>query len=228
MGEEKKDEGARDPIKMLLEEALEKQRNVMMDNFAQILQRISTGGASTSRSHSGGATPFKVQVNFDIPIFDGQIYAYAVDRWLNLLEGYFSVHEFSDREKIIFTLLKATPHVKDWWETYLEQEGKGEPSLFSAAPTWNSFRDAIKEQYFPVGSYEDKYIQWTTLRQQRDQDVHEITKLGIKDSEKHLVLKYRSCMHRYIQEEMDFLDISSLGVAYRYAAKIEQKFKQKK
>jgi hypothetical protein len=87
-----------------------------------------------------------------------------------------------------------------------------------------------------MGSYEDKYIQWTMLRQQRDQDVHEMTnlfhtlctKLGIKDSEKHLVLKYRSCLHRYIQEEMEFLDISSLGVAYRYAAKIEQKFKQKK
>jgi hypothetical protein len=27
---------------------------------------------------------------------------------------------------------------------------------------------------------------------------------------------------------MEFLDISSLGMAYRYAAKIEQKFKQKK
>jgi hypothetical protein len=60
MGKEKKDEGVRDPIKMLLEEALEKQRNAMMDNFAQILQQILTGSASTSRSHSGGATPFKV------------------------------------------------------------------------------------------------------------------------------------------------------------------------
>jgi hypothetical protein len=87
-----------------------------------------------------------------------------------------------------------------------------------------------------VGSYEDKYIQWTTLRKQRDRDVHEMTnlfhtlrtKLGIKDSEKHLVLNYYSFLHRYIQEEMEFLDISSLGVAYRYAAKIEKKFKQKK
>jgi hypothetical protein len=35
MGEEKKDDGARDPIKLLLEEALEKQRNTMMDNFSQ-------------------------------------------------------------------------------------------------------------------------------------------------------------------------------------------------
>jgi hypothetical protein len=139
MGEEKKYEGAGDPIKMLLEEALEKQRNTMMDNFARILQRIPTGGASTSISHSRGDTPFKVQVNFEIPIFDGQIDADPVDRWLNLLEGYFSIHDFSDREKIIFALLKNAPHVRDWWETYSEQEGEGEPSLFSAAPTCNSF-----------------------------------------------------------------------------------------
>jgi hypothetical protein len=74
------------------------------------------------------------------------------------------------------------------------------------------------------------------LWQQRDQDVHELTNLfhilrtnlGIKYSEKHLVLKYHSCLNRYILEEMDFLDISSLGTTYRYAAKIEKKFKQKK
>jgi hypothetical protein len=54
------------------------------------------------------------------------------------------------------------------------------------------------------------------------------TKLGIKYSEKHLSLKYRSCLHRYIQEEMEFLDISLLVAAYWYVAKIEQKFKQKK
>jgi hypothetical protein len=50
--------------------------------------------------------------------------------------------------------------------------------------------------------------------------------IGIKDSVQHLVLKYCSGIHRYIQTKMDFLDISSLGAAYRYAVKIEQKFKQ--
>ena len=68
MGDEKKDEGAGDPIKILLEEALKKQRNAMMDNFAHILQRLPIGSASASNSHFGGATPFKVQVNFDIAI----------------------------------------------------------------------------------------------------------------------------------------------------------------
>jgi hypothetical protein len=69
----------------LLEEALEKQRNVMVDNFSQILQQLPIGGASASINHFGAITPFKVQLNFGIPIFDGQIDADAVDRWLNLL-----------------------------------------------------------------------------------------------------------------------------------------------
>lgn len=74
------------------------------------------------------------------------------------------------------------------------------------------------------------------LQQQRDQDVHELpnifhtlhTKLAIKDSEKHMVLKYCSFLKKYIQEEMEFPDISSLSAAYRYATKIEHKFKNKK
>jgi hypothetical protein len=38
----------------------------MMDSFMQILQRLPTGDASSLR---GGVAPFKVQINFDIPIF---------------------------------------------------------------------------------------------------------------------------------------------------------------
>jgi len=116
MVDEKKDEGAGDPIKILLEEALERQRNAMMDSFAQILQRLPRGNTSTSNSYSGNATPFKVQVNFEIPIFEGQIDANAIDKWLNMLEGYFLFMIFLVGEKIIFALLKAAPHVKDRWE----------------------------------------------------------------------------------------------------------------
>jgi hypothetical protein len=42
-----------------------------------------------------------------------------------------------------------------------------------------------------------------------------------------MVLKYHDALHRYIQTKMEFLYISSLGAAYRYAVKIEQKLKQK-
>jgi hypothetical protein len=63
---------------------------------------------------------------------------------LNLLEGYFSVHNFSDRENITFALLKAIPHVKDWWDTYFEKRVVEESTMFVVAPTWDSFGDAIK------------------------------------------------------------------------------------
>jgi hypothetical protein len=82
----------------------------MMDNFTQILRRFPTGEASSSSEH---ATPFKVHVNFDIPLFEGLIDAYAVDKWLNMIEGYFSVHNFFDRETITFALLKVIPHFRD-------------------------------------------------------------------------------------------------------------------
>ena len=115
-----KDEGVGDHFKTFLEEALEWQRNVIMDIFSQILRRLPTSDASSSSDHSGSATPFKVQFNFDIPIFEGQIDMDVIDKWLNLFEGYFSAYDFSNQEKITFSLLKATPYIKDWWETYCE------------------------------------------------------------------------------------------------------------
>jgi hypothetical protein len=187
MERENKDDGTGDPFKMLIEEALMQQRNDMMDSFAQILRWLPIGDASSSIK---GVAPFKVQIKFDIPIFEGQIDADVIDKWLNLLEGCFSIHNFLNREKITFVLLKVVPHVKDWWETFCEQKETEEPSLFIVTNTWESFRDVIKEKYYPVGSYDDLYTKWTTLRQERDQAVpyftnifHTLcTKMGIKDS----------------------------------------------
>jgi hypothetical protein len=94
--------------------------------------------------------------------------------------------------------------------------------------------DALKEQYYPLRNYDEEYMRWTTLQQEKGQTVPEFTnnfhtlrtKPGFKDSEKHLVIKYCGALHMYIQTEMDFLDISSLGYAYQYVVKIEQKFRQ--
>jgi hypothetical protein len=51
MAGENKDDGTRDPFKLLIEEALTQQRNEMMDSFEQILRRLPTGDASSSGRH---------------------------------------------------------------------------------------------------------------------------------------------------------------------------------
>jgi hypothetical protein len=91
MGDEKKDDGEGYPFKMLLEEALVQQRNEIMDNFT---------------------TPFKVQVNFDIPLFEELIYVGVVDKWCNLIEGYFLVHNFFDSEILLFHSSKSCPMLR--------------------------------------------------------------------------------------------------------------------
>ena len=68
---------------------------------------------------------------------------------------------------------------------------------------------------------------WTTLHQQKDQTVQDYinalhilwTKLGIKDSDKHIVLKY---IAGYIgsTQHKQLLDTFSLQAAYCYAIKI--------
>jgi hypothetical protein len=74
MVEEKKNDEADDPINLLLEQALTRQRDEMMENFSHILQcLLIKEGSSSSTSHFGGTSTFKVQVNFDIPVFEGQI-----------------------------------------------------------------------------------------------------------------------------------------------------------
>jgi hypothetical protein len=79
MAEEKKNDGADDPISLLLEQALTRQRDEMMENFSHILQRLPiASGASSSSDHFGGTSPFKVQVNFDIPVFEGQISLFII------------------------------------------------------------------------------------------------------------------------------------------------------
>jgi hypothetical protein len=72
MVEEKKNDGTDDPISLLLEQALTRQRDEVMENFFHILQRLPIAlGASSLSNHFGGTSPFKLQVNFDIPVSEG-------------------------------------------------------------------------------------------------------------------------------------------------------------
>ena len=103
----------------------------MMDNFSQILLRMPTVvDAPSTRSHFRGVTPFKVQVNFEIPLFEVNIYADSLEKWLSLLQGYFSVQKNFNIKNITFTLLKSLPHVKDWWDGYCKRHEKEDTKIF--------------------------------------------------------------------------------------------------
>ena len=110
----------------------------MMENFSHILQCMPIKTlVSSSRRNFGGTTYFKVQFNFYIHVFEGKIDVDALGKWLNLIEVYFFVDNFSDRGKITFALLKALPHVKHWWETYWEKISIEDSGIYGVDPTWD-------------------------------------------------------------------------------------------
>jgi hypothetical protein len=114
--------------------------------------------ASSIRSHFSSVTPFKVQVNFYITLFEGDIDADSLGKWLNLLEGYYYFKKNSESEKITFALLKSLPHVRYWLEGYWERYTKDEYTLFGRESTWESFVDSKKEEFYPVENYVDQYM----------------------------------------------------------------------
>ena len=77
--------------------------------------------APLTSNHFENVIPFKVQVKFDIPLFEGQVDVDSLDKWLNVLEGFFSIHNFSSKENVTFALLTMVPHVKNWCDTYCEK-----------------------------------------------------------------------------------------------------------
>jgi len=176
--------------------------------FSQILQWLSTiVDVYSSRSHFGSASPFKVQFNFDIYLFEGQIDVNTLEKWLSLLEGYLSIQKLSNSEKIIFTLYKDLPHVKYWWETYYKKHVGDDSAIFGLEPTWEIFINSLKEQYYSVRNYDVQYMRWKNLCQERDQKMPEYsnifhtlcTKMRIKDSQRYPILKYHGGLQRYIQ-----------------------------
>ena len=48
----------------------------------------------STKIHFGGKTPPKVQINFGTHLFEGYIDVEALEKWLNILEGYYSIQMF--------------------------------------------------------------------------------------------------------------------------------------
>ena len=141
----------------------------MMENFSHILQCLPIEkGTSSSIGHFGGTSPLKVQFNFDIPIFEGQIDVDALEKWLNILEGYLFVKNFPTRKRSPSHSSRLSP-MSNIGGKLTRSKVPQMNMEYGAKPTWDFFVDAVKEQYYPVDNYEEQYMRWTTLWQEKIQ-----------------------------------------------------------
>jgi hypothetical protein len=113
------------------------------------------------------------------------------------------------------TLLKSRPHIK-YGEVLTMCSMLNTSKMYVTSSTSGDFINTLEDEHLHVGNYEEQYTRQIVLHSGKDQLVLEYsntfhtlhTNMCIKDSKKHLVLKYRNGLHNYIQPIMEFLDIS--------------------
>ena len=88
MVEEADNRHATNEIEQLIKKSLARQRTEMFTQFNQIFMRVTANsGEFSTQSHSDKISPFKVQMNLDIPNLEGKIDAESVNNWVQQLES---------------------------------------------------------------------------------------------------------------------------------------------
>ena len=81
-------------------------------SFNEILLRVTANfGESSTWSHSNKISPFKVQMNLDIPNLGGNIDAESIDNWVQQMESYYVVNQLSEAENITMASLNMSTSV---------------------------------------------------------------------------------------------------------------------
>nr|CAD1835497.1 unnamed protein product [Ananas comosus var. bracteatus] len=112
--------------------------------------------------------PFKVEAKFEIPNYNGIVDAEKLDVWLDQLETYFDLYNYSNAEKVTFAKLKLVGHALTWWKATLQTSANEDF-------TWSLFKRLICQEFYPMGYEEERWKRCHVLRQRRDQTVQDYT-----------------------------------------------------
>lgn len=91
----------------------------------------------------------KLDVKFDLPMYNGEVDAEKLDNWIKQIEVYCRVQRIVDEgAKVQLATLRLEGTTLIWWEgkvqKYLRMEGK-------ITSSWHEFTFALNKQFYPLG-----------------------------------------------------------------------------
>ena len=90
----------------------------------------------------------KLDVKFDLPIYDGELNAEKLDNWIKKIGVYCRVQSIdSDKSKIQLASLRLGGTALVWWEGSTQANMKRHGKTISI---WSEFVSAIKKQFYPL------------------------------------------------------------------------------
>jgi hypothetical protein len=113
----------------------------------------------------------KLDVKFELPIYDGEVNAERLDNWVRKMEVYCSVQQIKDEAtQIKLASLRLVGTTLIWWQSKLQN---GMQQVGNVFPSWQSFIFALRKQFYPLGYKEKSLIEWKSLKLRKGQTVQE-------------------------------------------------------
>jgi len=158
-----------------------------------------------SPMHNKKAYLIKLDVKFDLPIYDGELNAEKLDNWIRQIDVYCRVQNIdSDKSKIQLASLRLGGTALVSWEGRTQADMKRHGKTISV---WSEFVAAIKKQFYPLAYMQQAMMSWQTLRLLKGKSVPGYTQefrkralmLGISLHSPETLLKYIDGLHNYMR-----------------------------
>eukprot|EP00253_Pinus_taeda_P017995 PITA_17995 len=155
--------------------------------------------------HNKKSSLIKLDVKFDLPIYDGELNAEKLDNWIRQIDVYCRVQNIdSNKRKIQLESLRLGGTALVWWEGKTQDDMKRHGKTTSV---WSEFISAIKKQFYPLAYMQQAMMSWQTRRQLKGQSVQGYTQefikraliLGISLDSPETLLKYIGGLHSYMR-----------------------------
>ena len=130
----------------------------------------SLSGSSSFKKHSK-KTSFdfllKLDVKSDFPIFDGELNAKNLDKWIKQLEVYCRIQKIvDDNAKIQLATLRLRGTTFIWWESRTQEDLLWSGKIISS---WYEFIVALNNFFYPLGCMQQAIMDWKNLKQAKGQ-----------------------------------------------------------
>ena len=114
----------------------------------------SESSSSSSHHHHRNSwnvankTFFKLDVKFDIPMYNGESNAEKLRKWIRHIELYCRIQQIvEEEEKIQLSSLWLNGTTLIWWERKLQ----GNSNLGNLLSSWSNFIAALKDKFYALG-----------------------------------------------------------------------------
>ena len=168
----------------------------------------STSSSESEKEKKPKSPLLKLDVKFELPVYDGEINPEKLDNWVKQLEVYCRIQDINDdKTKIQLATLRMVGIALIWWESKTQIDLKRKGKVITS---WTKFIKALKKQFYLLGHTQQAVIDWKRLRQGKGQSVQDFTQefrkkalaLGISLDTKETLLKYIGSLHSYLQHRL--------------------------